>query len=180
MDAADGSREGDRGGESEKLIPRPPNEADLVALCRRLNGIGAEYFVVGGFAIIHAGYGRFTEDIDLLIETSAENEAKVFQALEFLPDQAVRQLDPGDVAKYSVVRVADEIVVDLMQSACGINYAEAFREISIREVEGVPIPFAPPRLLWRIKARTHPAKDAPDLVFLSDYFKARGELPPAV
>jgi hypothetical protein len=41
----------------------------------------------------------------------------------------VRQLDPGDVGKYVVVRVADEVVVDLMRSAGGIEYAEASREI---------------------------------------------------
>lgn len=178
MDAADGGEPGNRGGESGELSPRPPDDADLVALCRHLNEAGARYVVVGGFAVIHAGYGRFTEDIDLLIETSKENEAKVYQVLEFLPDQAVKQLDPGDVAKYTVVRVADEIVVDLMQSACGIGYADACRDVVVREVKGVRIPFASPRLLWRMKARTHRAKDAPDLVFLRDYFRARGELPP--
>ena len=72
-----------------------------------------------------------------------------------------------DVEKYTVVRVADEFVVDLMQSACGIDFAEASKEIIIREVEGTPIPFASPRLLWRMKVRTHRAKDESDLVFLS-------------
>lgn len=178
MDAANGGEAGDRGRKTDDLTPRPPEDADLVALCRRLNDAGARYVVVGGFAVIHAGYGRFTEDIDLLIEPSMENEAKVFRVLEFLPDRAVRELDPGDVAKYLVVRVADEIVVDLMQSACGIDYAEASQDIQVRTVAGVAIPFASPRLLWRMKARTHRAKDAPDLVFLRDYFRARGEVPP--
>lgn len=179
MDASDGGDAGDRCGDERELIPRPPREADLLTLCRRLNEAGAQYVVVGGFAVIHSGYGRFTEDIDLLIESSVENEAKVFRVLEFLPDQAVKQLDPGDVAKYTVVRVADEIVVDLMHSACGIDYAGASGEITIREVEGVAIPFASPRLLWKMKAHTHRAKDALDLVFLRDYFRARGESPPA-
>jgi hypothetical protein len=47
-------------------------------------------------------------------------------------------------------------------------------------VDEVAIPFASPRLLWRMKARTHRAKDEPDLVFLREYFKARGEQPPQV
>lgn len=50
----------------------------------------------------------------------------------------------------------------------------------MREIEGVSIPFASPRLLWRMKAKTHRAKNAPDLVFLREYFKARGEEPPDV
>jgi hypothetical protein len=43
---------------------------------------------------------------------------------------------------------------------------------------GVPIPFASPRLLWRMKARTHREKDSGDLVFLREYFAQRGEAPP--
>lgn len=134
--------------------------------------------MVGGFAVIHTGHARFTQDIDLLIDTDLANEAKVFKALESLPDQAVKELEPGEVARYTVVRVADEIVIDLMRSACGIDYQEASRDVVVREIDGVPIPFASPRLLWRMKARTHRAKDAPDLVFLREYFASRGEQPP--
>ena len=171
---------GGYGGEEGELAPREPSVEDLVQLCGALNLSGCRYLVVGGFAIIGAGYGRRTMDIDFLVDASLENEEKVYRVLETLPDQAVKQLDPGDIAKFTVVRVADEIVVDLMQSACGIDYAEACKEIVVRTVDEVPIPFASPRLLWRMKARTHRAKDEPDLVFLREYFKARGELPPEV
>lgn len=102
----------------------------------------------------------------------------MYQALEILPDKAVRELDPGDVAKYVVVRVADEVLVDLMRSAAGIEYAEAARDVIIYEVEGVPIPFASPRLLWRMKVHTHRAKDEPDLYFLRELFKKHGIEPP--
>lgn len=167
------------GGESYELVPREPSVEDLVELCQQLNKAECAYLVIGGFAVISAGYLRRTMDVDLIIDTSAENEAKVFRALESLPDQAVKQLDAGDVKKYTVVRVADEFVVDLMQSACGIDFAEACKDIIIREVEGTPIPFASPRLLWRMKLRTRRAKDESDLVFLREYFKARGEQPPS-
>ena len=167
-----------RGGEG--LEPRAPAIDDLVDPCRVLNGLGARYVVVGGFAIRRAGYNRMTMDIDLVIDTSLANEAKVFRALESLPDQAVKELMPGEVAKYTVVRVADEIVVDLMKSACGINYEEASRDVVMPTIDGVSIPFASPRLLWRMKAKTHRAKDAADLVFLREYFNSRGEDPPEV
>ena len=41
--------------------------------------------------------------------------------------RAAREVAPNDVEEYVVVRVADEVVVDLMKSACGIDYAEAQR-----------------------------------------------------
>ena len=164
--------------ESEGLVSRAPVEDDLVLICRRLNELGARYVVCGGFAIIHAGYPRFTGDIDLVVETSLENEAKVFQALEVLPDKAVRELDSGDIGRHVVCRVADEVLVDLMSTAGGIDYAEAAKSIIVREVQGVSIPFASPQLLWRMKRHTHREKDRPDLLFLRQLFEADGVTPP--
>jgi hypothetical protein len=160
----------DQGTEGEELISRAPTQEDFVKLCARLNELGARYIVIGGFAIITSGYPRSTMDIDFVIDTSLENEALVYQALEILPDQAVKELLPGEVSQYSVVRVGDEICVDLMASACGIDYAEAIKDSIIRTVDGVPIPFASPRLLWRMKEKTHREKDAPDLLFLRQQY----------
>ena len=75
--------------------------------------------------------------------------------------------------------VADEILVDLMCSAGGIDYAAAVPEILTKDVGGVTIPFASPRLRWPMKAVTHRAKDAGDLVFLRHWFSERHEEPPA-
>jgi hypothetical protein len=175
MDDQDASEERD-----EELVPRAPEERDLVAVCRRLNELGAKYVVIGGFAVIYGLYPRVTIDIDLLVDTELANEALVYKALEVFPDKAVRELKPGEISHYGVVRVCDEVVVDLMKSACGIEYAEAARDVVIREVQAVPIPFASPRLLWRMKKPTHRAKDAADVAFLQQYFTERSEEPPKV
>lgn len=79
-----------------------------------------------------------------------------------------------------MIRVADEYVVDLMKSAGGIGYAQAAQEVVVHTVQGVPIPFASPRLLWRMKAVTRREKDAPDLLFLRQWFESRGQTPPAI
>lgn len=165
---------------SNALEPREPSVEDLRDLCRELNLRGAKYVVVGGFAIRAANYNRRTMDVDLIVAVDLENEARVFSALSTLPDNAVRELQPGELQQYNVIRVGDEIVVDLMGSAGGIDYAEAARDVVVREVDGVPIPFASPRLLWRMKAVTHREKDAADLVFLRQWFAERGEVPPRV
>ena len=99
---------------------RPPEIEDLVNLCRRLNEAGAKYIVVGGMAIIQNGYLRATQDIDLLVDSSEENFHRIREAMIGLPDQAINQVEPGDFEKYTVVRVADEILVDLMMKAGGI------------------------------------------------------------
>lgn len=50
-------------------------------------------------------------DLDLLVAADPDNEARVFAALATLPDNAVRDLQPGELQQYTVIRVADEILV---------------------------------------------------------------------
>lgn len=163
---------------ANEVASREPTVEDLRDLCRELNQRGAKYVVVGGFAMRAAEYNRTTMDVDLVVAADAENEARVFDALSTLPDNAVRELQPGELQKYNVIRVGDEILVDLMRLAAGIDYAEASKDVVIREVDGVPIPFASPQLLWRMKAVTHREKDTDDLLYLQQWFAKRGEQPP--
>ncbi len=88
------------------------------------------------------------------------------------------ELQLGELQQYNVIRVSDEIRVGLMVSAGGINYSEAVKHVMAQELGGVPIPFASPRLRWRMKAVTHRKKDAGDLFFLRQWFVERGEEPP--
>ena len=174
----------DSAGES-----REPSLEDLAELCRHLNEAEARYVVVGGFAIMQAGYPRRTMDIDLLVETSLENEAKLKSALMELPDQAIRGLNPGELNELGVIRVADEFVVDLMKSGCGVDYATAVKDAVWREVLGVRIPFASKATLWRMK-QTVREKDVPDRLFLRQSLLEEGievegtpkpsDLPPAI
>ena len=100
------------------------------------------------------------------MDTSLENQGRVRRALLELPDQAIRDMTDDDLDKYVVVRVADEIIVDLMKSACGVEYAEASRMVDVATIDGVPIPFANPELLWKTK-QTVRDKDRTDRAFLA-------------
>ena len=152
--------------DADETESRPPRLSDLVALCRDLNAENARYVVIGGMAVIQAGFARATGDIDLLIDVAPENQGRVRRALMKLPDQAVRDMTDEDLDHYVVVRVADEIVVDLMRAACAIEYAEAIGDVDLVELDGVPIPFATPELLLRMKDTVR-EKDALDRTFLS-------------
>jgi len=149
---------------------RPPTLNDLVDLCRRLNDAGANYMVIGGMAIIQQGFIRATEDIDLLVDSSQENQGRVRRALMDLPDGAIKEMEPTDLDAYIVVRVADEIVVDLMKSACGIEFKEASKDIEWVAIQGVNIPFASAQVMWRMK-QTVREKDSLDRLFLKEKLK---------
>ena len=159
--------------DNRKKESRPPTLNDLINLCRRLNDAGANYMVIGGMAIIQQGFVRATEDIDLLIDALPENQDKVRQALMGLPDGAVKEMKPNDLETYIVVRVADEIVVDLMKSACGIDFKEASKDVEWVIIQDVNIPFASAQLLWRMK-QTVREKDSLDRLFLKKKLNAEG------
>jgi hypothetical protein len=71
-----------------------------------------------------------------------------------------------------VVRVNDDITVDLMTEACGVTYEEARGGIEIQEISGVPIPFASAEIMLRMKQSQRP-KDAEDRSFLQQIIEAR-------
>ena len=156
--------------DADALESRPPSPEDLIKLCDSLNRQEAKYLIVGGFAVIQQGLYRTTEDIDVLLESSMENQRRVRKAMECLPDRAIRDVLENDLNEFTVVRVADEFVVDLMLSACGVDYEGAKDEIEWHELRGVRIPFASARLLLRLK-QTYREKDALDRQFLTEKLK---------
>ena len=160
------------GTSEEGLESRPPTLEDLLALCQALNEAGARYILVGGMAVIQHGFVRATEDIDLLVDSSPENFERIRQAMRTLPDRAIDQVKATDLDEFLVVRVADEIVVDLMKSACGVEYDEGASEIEEVTIDGVVLPVASATLLLKLK-QTVRAKDELDRLFLEQVLAAR-------
>jgi predicted nucleotidyltransferase len=112
---------------------RPPTIDDVRRICRALEEAGARYVLIGGFAVILHGGERTTKDIDLLVDPDPTNVERLKRALSVLEDDAAREIDTGDLQKYSVVRVADEVLVDLLGAACGVTSGP-------RERSGLPMP----------------------------------------
>jgi hypothetical protein len=156
--------------EPEREITRVPTDADLVSLARELNRLGVAYVVIGGFAINRLGFVRATEDIDLLIARDLANQTLVKRALEILPDRAIRELGDEDIAQWVVVRVNDDITIDLMTEACGIRYEDAAGGIETEEIEGVRIPFAGAQLMLKMKQSPR-EKDVVDRNFLQQLIR---------
>ncbi len=145
---------------------RPPERSDLLRLCAELNRLRARYIIIGGLAMNELGLVRVTEEIDLLIDGSMENQRLVRQALQILPERAIDELGPQeDLRDWVVVRVNDEITVDLMTAACGVTFSEAKDSIVLRAIGGVEIPFATRELMIRLKQGNR-EKDRIDLEYL--------------
>ena len=154
----------------ERELTRPPDDRDLARLARELNRLGARYLVIGGVAINRLGFIRATDDLDLLIARDLANQQLVKKAMEILPDQAIKELGGEDLSAWVVVRVNDEITVDLMTEASGIGYAEAEASIEWVEIGDVKVPFASAGLMLRFKQGWR-EKDVRDRRYLEEHRK---------
>ncbi|HSF48594.1 MAG TPA: nucleotidyl transferase AbiEii/AbiGii toxin family protein [Burkholderiales bacterium] len=123
---------------------RPATWDDLKQVARYLNQSGVEYALVGGYAIAAHGLNRFTEDIDLLVDPTAENSRRWIAALSHLPDGATRELmDEPDVfsnERRYAVRVNDEFTIDVMPSIAGRSWQEMAPFIERIQLDDVAIP----------------------------------------
>ncbi|HVT43367.1 MAG TPA: DUF6036 family nucleotidyltransferase [Thermoanaerobaculia bacterium] len=119
--------------QDDRGYSRAPELEDLLALCKALNAKEVRYVLIGGFAVILHGFVRATKDIDLLVDASPENVQRLKRAMAVLPDNAIGMI--------AVVRIADEIVVDLLKDACGVDYERAAKEIEIREWQAPQFPW---------------------------------------
>lgn len=122
---------------------RPATWDDVTRVVALLNAAGAEYALIGSYALAAHGYVRFSEDVDILVEPSRENARKWIEALSALPDGASRELanEPDIFEKIGpyAVRINDEFTVDLLPAACGHPWAELKPFIQEVSVDGAAI-----------------------------------------
>jgi hypothetical protein len=128
-----------------------------------------EYALVGGYAIAAHGFNRFSEDIDLLVNPSAENSRRWVLALAQLPDHATRELlSNPDVfasdARYAV-RINDEFTIDVMPSVAGQGWGDLQSHIEIIDLDGVPLRLLSLEGLLKTKQGVRP-KDQLDAALL--------------
>ncbi len=100
-------------------------EDSLRHLLRRLSEERVEYALIGGQALRLHGYLRATEDVDLLVSPGIENGARLKRALAHLSASA--EIDeawftPQSGCALENIRIADEMVVDVLFAANGFDY----------------------------------------------------------
>jgi len=113
----------------------------LLDLLRRFADEGVQYVLVGGQAVRLNGFVRSTEDIDILLPSSIDNGRRVIRALRFLPSSS--DLKPEwfdvDVAQPDNIRVADDLLIDLLFAANGETFESLQPHVRHKVVDGVPV-----------------------------------------
>ena len=137
----------------------------LLRVCSLLNAHSAKYLVIGGHACILHGLVRTTEDVDILVEDSEENLKRVIAALSEMEDGAAKELTPRDLLENVVVKIADEVEVDVSRSAWRISFNDAVGSALSVEIDGVDVPYVDLKTLIATK-ETPRERDRADIVGL--------------
>lgn len=112
---------------------------DVLHVVELLEREHVEYALIGGYALALQGIVRLTEDVDILVEPTAENARRWVRALSELPDGAAREL-VGDETLHEepyAIRINDEFTIDVMNSASGLTWKDLQRYRT--RVEGVMV-----------------------------------------
>lgn len=122
---------------------RPATWEDVKRLARYFEEAGADYAIIGGYALAAHGLARFTEDIDVLVDPALSNSRRWIVALSRLPDGAAHELaaepDVFSGQQRYAIRVNDEITVDVLPSAAGRSWDELKHHIITVDIDGIAV-----------------------------------------
>lgn len=100
---------------------------DWIELCRLFGDHGVEYLLVGGQAVIAHGYPRLTKDMDLLVRPTADNGARVLEALaEFGAGPAGLTPEQFEDPRTLLMIGREPFRVDVLTDIPGVTFEEAW------------------------------------------------------
>jgi hypothetical protein len=146
--------------------------ARVATLCAALNRVKAKYLVIGGVACILHGYARATDDIDILIERTAENASRVLKALATLGYGFAREWTAAEILKRQITVVGDDPRVDIFTVAWSVKYERAAPRSDTVALAGIRIPVIGLDDLIESK-RTGRLQDAADIEALEEIRRLR-------
>lgn len=144
-----------------------------VDLIKLLNAQLAEYIIIGGQALAAHGYVRATEDIDILINPTEKNIARVRAALEAFGFDTADASDEDFKTKKILFRQY-WYDVDIHPDAKGVKTAEALSHCIKGIYEGEPTYYASLEDLIKMKKAAGRPVDLEDIKILKEVKKQRG------
>ncbi len=144
---------------------------DFVDFLAALLAAEARFLVVGAHALAVHGVPRATGDIDIWIERSPGNVARVWQALEaFGAPAAALGVSPADFETPDVVIQIGlpPRRIDVLTGVSGLEFEEAWTDRVVHRIDHLDIPFLGRDALVRNKRASGRFKDLGDLEALGE------------
>jgi hypothetical protein len=146
----------------------------MEATFEKLLGILADgevrFVLVGGVAVTLHGYVRLTEDVDVLIERTPENVARLLNTLAGYGEGFARELSSEDFSdEEGAIRIVEESEmsqIDVFTRISGLVYEQLAVDADIFDLSGRKILYASKAALIRLKSSSVREKDQLDVAAL--------------
>jgi predicted nucleotidyltransferase len=138
--------------------------SDLREFLELLNSRAVDYVIVGAHSLAFHARPRYTGDLDILINSTPENAAKVVDLLNEFGFAAsnLKESDFTDPEQMIQLGRAPNRI-DLLTSISGVPTADAFATKISTELDGIPVFILSKEALIRNKRAVGRAQDLADL-----------------
>jgi len=113
-------------------------------LLQILNDFEVRYVIVGGYAVMKYTEPRYTKDLDVWVENSADNASRVFGALkQFGAPIESDGITPETFTRNEItyqIGVAP-IRIDILTQITGVDFSAAWKGRVTGTIFGIPVPF---------------------------------------
>ncbi|HSU66136.1 MAG TPA: DUF6036 family nucleotidyltransferase, partial [Tepidisphaeraceae bacterium] len=160
-----GSGNSNASGRSTTAMARANLFPDFKEFLKSLNSARVKYLLVGGYAVIHYGYRRTTDDLDIWIAVDPANARRVSRVLqEFFGFPAEKVPETMFRERGKIFMIGREPSrIDLLTAPSGIEFAACYRRRQRVIWDGIRVPLLSLEDLRKNKASSGRPKDLADL-----------------
>jgi len=141
-------------------------EPTFEKLLVRLAKADVNFVLVGGLAVTLQGYVRFTEDVDILIDSSAANVRRFLDSLSDYGDGFARELGVDDFSEEEgalrIVEESEQCQIDVFTLIDGCTWSDVVSDADLFDLRDQQIRYASKRTLIRWKETSNREKDRID------------------
>lgn len=131
-----------------------------------------DFVLVGGLAVTLQGYVRFTEDVDILIDSDPDNIARLLEALADYGEGFSRELSLQDFAEEEgairIIEATELCQIDIFTILSGRNYRDVVTDADCMTLNERPIHYASKASLIGWKEASARQKDRLDALALKE------------
>ncbi|MFH1908160.1 MAG: hypothetical protein ABIL11_12400 [Chloroflexota bacterium] len=137
---------------------------DFKEFIQSLNDNGVRYLVVGGYAVALHGYPRYTKDMDVWVEMTIENVARVVTALNQFGFASLGLKEDDFLVPDQIIQLGyPPRRIDMLTTLPGVEFSECYPAHIIADVEGTSVNFIDLENLKKNKKATGRHQDLADL-----------------
>ena len=133
-------------------------------LLAKLGRAEVKFMIVGGVAVALNGFVRTTEDVDILIEASAENVTRLLDELRNFGEGHARELSPTDFSdSEGAIRIIEDFPLDVFTMMRGKRYADLVGSTKTTRIDDVEVRYLNSEALIALKSDSQRDQDRIDV-----------------